>query len=258
MASFPFIHDIPEILDTTGWRWEAFVSPHTPSHGFWVGFDREGNRWLTKLRGNFYAYREIVFARLAQRMGWFCQSSAFLRLDKQSAKVLGVSTSEVHAAHWFMKEHAQTACSPECQLKFLFGRSVETVDNLSGSEIEHLLDWPKSEFAACLFGANEPSGRLFTTDHEFVIIDSEQMFSTNPCTLDNTAWWSRPDGRPSLTGRALAIEVCRDLCDLSSADIEDALTVPKGVSIHKKNQVELRLKASRKFAAEFCASYEQA
>ena len=256
MASFPFIDDIPAVLDTTGWNWERLAAPHACSHDFWVGFDREGNRWLTKLRGAFYAYREIAFARLAQRMGWSCQSSSFLHLDRQSAKELGVSTSEAHAAHWFMNEHAQSACSPECQFSFLLNRSVETVDDLCGSEIEHLLDWPKSDFAACLFGANEPPGRLITIDHELVIIDSEQMFATGPCTLDGTAWWNRPDGSPSPTGRTLALEVCRNLCGLSAADVEDALTVPKGVSVHKKWPIAPKLKMSRKFAAEFCASYE--
>jgi hypothetical protein len=33
-----------------------------------------------------------------------------------------------------------------------------------------------------MFGANELPGKLFTTDHELVVIDSEQMFSARLVT----------------------------------------------------------------------------
>lgn len=251
MPSFPLINEIPAVLDTTGWIWEPFIAPHASSYGFWIGCDQNGDKWLTKLRGASYAYREIVFARLAQRMGWSCQSSAFLRLDKGSARMLGKAVGEVHAAHWFLKEHPSTACSAACPFRFLLGRSVETVDDLCGSEIEHLLDWPRSEFAACLFGANEPPGRLITVNHEFVIIDAEEMFLTGPCHLEGTSWWNLPNGKPSQTGRALALQVCSHLCGLSAADIDNALSIPNGVATRKIWPVSTKLKASREFAAEF-------
>lgn len=248
--------DLPPVLDSTGWTWERYKTTSFPAKDFWLGIDRRGNRWLTKLRGSFYAHREIVFARLAQRMGWSCQSSVFLRVDNHSAQTLGVSTGEVHAAHWFMEEHANTECSAECQLLFSFLRSAETVDDLQNSKIEHLLDWPKSEFAACLFGANERPGRFFTSAHEFVIVDSEQMFLTGPSTLDGTTWWNCPDGRPSPSGRALAVEVCNDLCRLTMNDLEDALSIPEAVSVRRTWAIAPKLKASRTFAAEFCAFSE--
>ncbi len=251
MPSFPPIKELPPVLDSTGWSWNIF---HTPLSDFWLGTDLDGNRWLTKLRGSFRAYREIVFARLAQEMGWSCQSSAFLKLDRSSAKTLGVSASEIHAAHWFMEEHQHSACSINCQFRFLIGRSLETVDDFVGSEISHLLDWPRSDFAACLFGANEPSGRLITTSHEFVIIDSELMFSAGPSDLSGTNWWNCPDGKPSLSGRALALEVCHDLYALSMTDFEEALSIPKSVSVPKHRLIAERLHASRKYAADFIAS----
>lgn len=254
MPSFPLIDELPLVLDPTGWRWELFATPSFPSQSFWIGLDQDGNKWLTKLRGGFYAYREIVFARLAQKMGWSCQSSVFLRIDRNSAKKLGVNANEVHAAHWFLREHAHTQCSAQCQLSFLKDKSIETVDDLSGAEISHLLDWPKSDFAACLFGANEPSGHLFTIDHEFVIIDSEQMFSTDPCAFDCTGWWRRPDGCQSIPGKELALEVCRNFCDLSLADIEGAIAIPEGISVQQTWPIAARLKASRRFAMEFFAS----
>lgn len=257
MPSFPQMKDLPPVLDSTGWTWAPYEAPFCSSIDLWLGSDRKGDKWLIKPRGSFYAYREIVFARLAQKMGWSCQSSAFLRLDKQSAKALGVPTAEIHAAHWFMEEHVHNPCSAECQLTFLFGRSINTVDDLQGFEIEHLLDWPKSELAACLFGANERPDRLYTTSHEFVIIDSEQMFSTDPCSLYESSWCTTPEGHPSPSGRTLAYEVCLALCSLSSADIGDALFIPKGVSVKETWPIAAKLKASRKFAADFCALYDE-
>ncbi|WP_424924324.1 hypothetical protein [Alloalcanivorax xenomutans] len=251
MLSFPLMNDLPQSVSTFGWSWERFVAPYGSSENFWLGTDREGNRWLTKLRGPFYAYREIVFARLAQAMNWSCQSSVFLNLDPVSASVLGVKPDITHAAHWFMPEHKRQLCSGGCAVKFLFDKEIRTVDDLVGSQIEHLLDWPKSEFAAFLFGANEPPGRLFTTAHEFVIIDSEQMFSSGPCDFDTASWWNAPNGEPSLSGRMLAEQVCADLLSLSERDIKDALSIPKGIEVRENWPIAPIIRASRKFAVSF-------
>ncbi|MGA4239432.1 hypothetical protein ACI2TX_21820 [Ralstonia nicotianae] len=249
------MRDLAAVLDTTGWTWERYETLSFPSSTFWLGRDKEGNRWLTKLRGSFRAYREIVFDRLAQAMGWSCQSSAFLKLDVQSSITLGRNSGEVHDAHWFLQEHALSPCSDACQLNFLFDRSFASVDDFQGSKIEHLLDWPKSDFAACLFGANEPSDRLFTAAHEFVIIDSELMFSTGPCRLEGTRWWNLADGNPSPSGRALAAEVCREFCQLSAADIQGALWIPDGIKVQKKWPIAPKLTASRAFAAKFLQAH---
>ncbi|MGF6664988.1 hypothetical protein QF000_006656 [Paraburkholderia atlantica] len=251
MPSFPQMRDLPPVLDATGWRWERYASPSCPSDGFWLGRDTNGNRWLTKLRGSFYAYREIVFDRLAQKMGWSCQSSAFLQLDALSANTLGIDGREIQDLHWFLDEHAPAACSGDCPLDLLCGRSIDSVDDLPVSKFQHLLDWPKSDFAACLFGANDSPGLLITSAHELVIIDSEQMFLTGPVRLDGAAWWNMRDGSPSPSGRKLAREVCQDLCGLSAADIKDALSIPKGISIDKNWPIAPKLKASRLFAADF-------
>jgi hypothetical protein len=244
------------MLDTTGWRWERCQTPSSPSHDFWLGFDLAGSRWLTKLHGDFYAYRELVFARLAQKMGWSCQSSAFMVLDSHSAQELGVSTDEVQAAHWFMDEHPRRKCSSECPLAFLRGRPIEAVDDLAGLRIDHILDWPKSEIAACLFGGNEPPGHLVTTAHEFVIIDSEQMFSSDPSDLTETRWWNNTDGSPSGSGRLLTCEVCRDLCRLSQPELEEALRIPSTLSVTQLWPIAPKLNASREFARRFLIAHE--
>jgi hypothetical protein len=209
---------------------------------------------MTKLRGSFHAYREIVFARMAQKMEWSCQSSAFLCLDHDSAEALGVPANEIHAVHWFLDEHVNKSCSEECKFAPLIGKEFQTVDDLRATEILHILDLAKSDFAACLFGANEPSGHLITKGHEFVIIDSELMFATGPCPLDGTRWWTQRDDMPSPSGQALALEVCREFWSLSSADVEYALALPKGISVTKRWPIATKIKASRKFAADFCAS----
>lgn len=248
MTSFPQMQDIPPVLDSTGWTWERY-SPPSIYHSkiFWLGVDREGNRWLTKLRGSFCAYREIVFARLAQRMGWSCQSSSFLRLDMISAKRLSVPATEVQAVHWFMDEHIFSPCSLECSV----GRTIEILDDLYNSGIKHHLDLAKSDIAACLFGANEPSGRFISTAHDFVIIDSEQMFSTGPCELDGTAWWKHQDGSQSPAGQALALEVCLSLCAISTEDLYNALSIPKTISIQERWPIRPKLLASKEFAIQF-------
>lgn len=90
MPSFPLMRDLPTVIDTKGWNWIRFTAPVAPSHNFWLGTDLQGNRWLTKLTGEFNAYREIVFGRLAQQMNWSCQSTVFMRVDSKSARLLGV------------------------------------------------------------------------------------------------------------------------------------------------------------------------
>lgn len=257
MQSFPLIEELPPVVETHGWIWEPFKAPSTQSHNFWIGVDRQGNRWLTKLTGSFYAYREIVFARLAQRMKWSCQSSVFMKLDKYSAQTLGVTTGEVHAAHWFLDEHVYPPCSLGCELEFLVNKQIRTVEDLLSSQVSHLLDWPKSEIAAYLFGGNEPPGRLFTKAHEFVIIDSELMFATDPCPLDSSPWLTDSGGQSSRSGIALALEVCQGLAALPPLVVEEALYVPENITVQKRWPIAPKLKASRRFAVEFCAAHER-
>lgn len=250
MTSFPLMSELPRVIDTTDWIWERFNATVTPSCNFWIGIDHEGSRWLTKLRGVNRAYREIVFAQLAQAMGWSCQSSVFMRIDRRSAQKLGVQEGEVHAAHWFLDEHPRLPCSLVCALDFFSGKKIDALEDLLGSTIAHLMDWPKSEFAAYLFGGTEIPGGLFTAEHEFVIIDSELMFASQPCEFETCRWWNEPSGQPSRSGRALAFDVCNDLLSLSEREIREALTIPVGIDIPDSEIIGSRLRASRNYAAE--------
>ncbi len=220
---------------------------------FWIGTDRDGNRWLTKLRGDFYAYREIVFGRLAQQMGWSCQTTVFMRLDDQSARIIGAKPGELHAAHWFMDEHAHPPCSEDCNLAPLVGKRVGEVEDIADLAIAHILDWPKSEMAACLFGGNEPPGRLFTKQHEFVIIDSELMFATGPCAFDSTIWWGDND-MPRPSGVELAKEVCSDLLALGQESLKKALALPATVTVQERWSIQPLLYRSFAYAQAFVSS----
>lgn len=243
--------DLPDLVDTAGWDWHCLDHPGAASDGFWVGTDRQGNRWLTKLRGSFYAYREIIFGRLAQALDWSCQSTVFMRLDSSSAAAIGQQAGEVHAAHWFMEEHVLPPCGPNCGLQPMVGCEIFSLEDLLKFDIRHLIDWPKSEFAAYIFGGNEPPGRLFTAAHEFVIIDSEQMFSTGPCPFDTAAWLTEPDGSPSKSGHALAIEVCKQISMLSMELVVQALSLPGGITVELRWPIAQKLQASIDFSREY-------
>lgn len=248
MPSFPQMISLPAWLDTTGWQWERLHLSHHDDDNFWIGVDSQQNRWLTKLRGSFYAYREIAFARLAQSMGWSCQSSVFIRLDADSASIIGRAEGEVHAAHWFMPEHTSGSCGPSCALDALVGKEIRTPDDLRSCEIKHVMDWPKKDFAAYIFGANEPSDHLITTSHELVIIDSEQMFSTYPSDFHSESWLMERDGAHSRSGQELAAQVCRDVAKISPSVAAQALSVPASIQVDMRWEILPLLQASIEFA----------
>jgi hypothetical protein len=135
----------------------------------------------------------------------------------------------------------------------LLDRPVGCVEDIADLTIAHILDWPKSEIAACLFGANEPPGRLITKDHEFVIIDSELMFATKPCHFDSTRWWGDEDS-PTASAVALAKEVCADLLALGEPSLKTALSVPSSIVIQERWPIAPILYKSHAFAQDFISS----
>ena len=251
MPSFPLMVDLPPVLCTKGWDWEQIVNAGHPSDGHWLATDTTGHRWLTKLRGSFYAYREITFAKLAQGIGWSCQSSTYIKLDAASAAIVGAIAGEVHAAHWYMEEHASKPCCVSCPIHPLVGLEVHSANDLDGIDIAHLFDWPKSEFAAFIFGANEPSGRLFTLQHEFVIIDNEQMFSTGPCSFESDLWVGGETGAAYSKGLALASETCADVASITTQLLTQALAIPRGVKVDQRWPIAQNIKQSIKFASQY-------
>jgi hypothetical protein len=251
MPSFPHIVDLPPVIGTNGWTWKQIENPGHPSNGHWLATDIDGHRWLTKLRGSFYAYREITFARLAQEIGWSCQSSTYIRLDAASAAAVGAVAGQVHAAHWYLDEHASRPCSTSCPMRPLADLEVRSIEDLEGIDITHLIDWPKSEFAAYIFGANEPSSRLFTSQHELVIIDNEQMFCTGPCSFESAHWLRGLTGAAYLKGLTIAAEACTDVASITTAKLTQALAVPRGIKIDRRWPIAPKIKQSIKFASAY-------
>ena len=249
MKSFPCIDDVPPLLKTSGWEWKRY---NPTACDFWIGTDLDGSRWLTKLRGGFRGYRELVFARLAQRIGWSCQTSTFIELGDEAVRVFDKPEIErFHAAHWFMPEHPATACSTSCPMTLLINPSIPSINELETFPISNILDWAKSDFAALLFGAHEPSGCFVTQAHEFVIIDSELMFHSGPQPLKWSSWWNKSDGTPSIRGRHLALEVCHQIAAFTESELDAFLRIPEPVEFEHLWSIAPLLKASHCFAKEF-------
>ncbi len=244
MHDAPSMKNLPETLETAGWDWRPCDEANFEADGFWVATAPDGRQWLSKFRGPERAYREIVFDRLAETLGWSCQRSAFIQLSRADAAATGHTVGEVHGVHSFFEEHPDSRCDDiHCGFEPLIGREIATVEDLAGIDIDHLLDWPRAEFAANLFGANEPSGRLITRDHRLVIIDSELMFSTGPWNIFDTHW------ARTRSGYEMATAICRDLAALTTADLDAALRATSLVDANTVRNVSARLRAARAYAS---------
>lgn len=258
MALLPLLSDLPAIIQTTGWAWEPFEAPDHPSHDFWIGTDGFGHRWLTKLRGSFYGYRELVFERLAQRLGWSCQSSAFAVLDENALPIrLRLAAEHTQLLSWLLPEHRPHSCGPNCpydplrlRLKAQTGDPLELIE---GSGLRDFIAWPLSQILAPLLGGNEPAGYLITIDHQVVMIDGEQMFSTSPSDVRETNWWQLRDGSPSRAGQRLTKEACAAVAALSDADLQVCLEIPKGIEIRFLWNIRKLLFEARDYARAFAA-----
>ena len=100
-------------------------------------------------------------------------------------------------------------------------RSLETnpVEVMAGVRVKNMLDWARGEILGYLCGQFEPSGRVFTRDHEFVLIDNELMWSETP----GSPWdcrWLHFNGKVSEAGVSLASEVCQHFCNLPDQEID--------------------------------------
>lgn len=246
MPNHPQISSLPKFINSYGWTWKSLEDK---GHDFWLGTDLQGNRWLTKLRGSFYAYREIVFARMFQELGWSIQSSCFLKLDKTSALEIGGEENEVHSIHWFMEEHQFGGCSINCPLVSLNGNL--TIDDFMKSGVINIRDLLKSEIAIYIFGANEPCGYFFTPEHALVIIDSEQVFSTQPVQIEDSPWFADKDGLK------LALEVCSEIAAITNSQINRFLDIPQEISVEETWPIKNRLCEGIAYAREFLKSYSE-
>lgn len=240
------------MLHTKGWIWEKYELQGITCKKFWLGTDLNGCRWLAKLKGSFYGYREIVFAKLAQRMGWCCQTSTFAQLDNESLRILGVDHScRTQAVHYFLDQHKRSSCSPNCP--YVFIKDPQEAKRLIkpdyGQEILNIL---RAGYSSILFGAGEPSEIFLTASDEVVIIDNEQMFAT-PISWGpfRTEWENDQDNDTAATLKAIKRDICGDIAALTDKDISNSIRIPDEVSVREQWQLNDSIQAAHEYARSF-------
>lgn len=249
MTSAPLISDLPDMVAAEGWEWNPFETPMSSGSGFWLGTDTQGRRWLAKLRGRDSGLRELAFARAAQRLGWSCQSSMFESLPASSrVRRECKDVDPVQLVHWYYEE----ADYSDPVVKALLAPIQEglndprrhPLDAVTNAPIISFIDWPRSEIAACLFGANETCGRLLTTALANVIIDSELMFASMPDLSLDTSWLHADAKTGQAKGLALSLEVCESVASLSANALEAFAKPPRGVRVQLRQPIEPVMRAA--------------
>lgn len=104
---------------------------------------------------------------------------------------------------------------------------------------------------AHLCGANEPSGRLITPDHYLVLVDNEQMFSTQPADLWTCGWLLNKEGVPSSLGIEIATELCERIVDVADKEFYALAAYPGTCRVELPRPIERLLRAAKHAAGEF-------
>jgi hypothetical protein len=232
--------NLPVHLVAVDWAW-------TQLKEYWVAIDHEERKWLVKMTGSSCAYREHVFAALAQRLDISCQSSVYLTIPRNAPPMLNGTERESHQlAIWFLNEHQASSCSQEqCPLTVLKNLELNSEANLQTllySGVSRAIDLIHGEILGYLCGQLEPSGCLFTGDHRFVQIDNELMFDSDPISLEESPsrWLRFPSGRKCVK------TVCGRLSELSDEELIGLAQIPEGYVVRCKNDIPRRLLAAKK------------
>ena len=252
----PKIADLPRGLISSDWKWRlpSGDESHRLKHGWRIGTDPQARQWLVKMKGSFYAYREHVFASVAQRLGISCQSSTYLVIDENSP-VLRRPTGNAEPfqlALWFMDQHCADACSPACPCSVVIGRdqnfeAIVRAKNAGGADFD---DMVRGDVLGHLCGQLEPHGHFFTRNHEYVIIDNECMFHDLPC-LHMYSWLDVPGVRPVI------IELCRKFVDLADNELCSITSVPNNYIVSNGRNLLEDLCAAKKAAGEYLELFDE-
>lgn len=228
---FPKSLSLGPLLTSEEWSWEPFGFSD-----FWIGKDRDGQCWLVKFRGGFRAVRERAFSVIAQALGISCQSSTFLTVPKDCPPFLSSqsaidSTDCCQLAIWLLDEHDHTKLCDPCplrELNELWCQNPYDISVLRSSPIENAIDIARGEMLGMLCEMHEPPGWFFTTDHRFVQIDNELMFSSSAGADLHRSPWLQDEGGTKEAGLNEAIRLCEDILSLPEETFEEALRLPAG------------------------------
>jgi hypothetical protein len=217
-----------------------------------IGVDRESRKWLVKMTGSFYGYREHVFASLAQRLGLSCQSSTYLLIDQNNKNIHRESgnAERFQLAVWLMDEHARQPCSPTCPFQEAYGKQVDfqSIMRARDSGLTHFDDLIRGEILGHLCGQLEPHGDFITSDHEYVMIDNECMFHDDKPCLSACEW----NGKKT---RPIVIGVCKSLVNVHEDELRSIATVPDGYTVTKGRNLYDDLCAAKTAANEYIERY---
>jgi len=245
---YPKIVELPLQVDATNWTWSK-----TEDNGFYIGHETNGTNWLVKCRGSFYALRERAAAYLMQAVGINTQSSSFLVLPNNSLPVLEKPNIERYQlAILYIDEHnGDCVAGDSCPLNNI-NEQFNKAPFLKACSISNMIDWVKLEVMACLCGANEPSGRLFSKDHTMFVIDNEQMFSTRPSNpIGCTSWFEEEyDATMKLT-----LDLCEKLSKMTKQDINIFTTIPDGYIVNEQWSIAELMTLTVQYAKDFLQQY---
>jgi hypothetical protein len=255
---YPLVSELPAVVDARKWEWKPFADPWG-NLDFFVGTDELGNQWLTKLRGGFRGYREIVFERLVQSAGWRCQSSTFAILESRSLSRCKIATREsTQIVTRLLREHGAADCNPGCPIgQFrgdLFSQDGDPLVRLAASPLTDALNFAREQILAPLLGGVEPAGCLTTLDHQVFLIDGELMFAGEPSDVRKTSWWKRRDGSPWPNGQRLTHSICAVVGSFEDYQLQSFLEKPAELKIELSWQICPLLYNARDYARAFSRS----
>jgi hypothetical protein len=226
---FPTSLSLPILLRGDSWQWEIreFLGKE-----YWIGTDPDGQQWLIKPRNGIHVACERVFSIIAQSIGIRCQSSAYLKVPKNSPPRTNRTAclppdANCHLAIWFFDEHPAERCGDDCSIPSDASMPDEgaTYDSMAHDlGYENMMHYVRGQMLACLCNLEEPIEFLLTTDHELILIDNEFMWYCEQDLRDSPLLLS--NGLIDKSKLQIATKLCEEVIALPDEIFERALRLP--------------------------------
>lgn len=234
-----------------GWEWEKRAYGVFPVYNFWTAKDPFGNSWIVKFTGSFYSYRELVYSRLASRLGLNARNVRLVWISEQDLRKTDQEDSEPFQLLLEpINVHDAKPCDMDCQYPEFVRRINEDNDfcEFALSASYNAVDYILKDFLADIFGANEPSEYLFGADHRLYIIDNEQMFSTQSRGKISAPWLFDRKEVCSESGHKLLQNLCQKIVSLSDVDLLHISKRPEEYQVNMRWDVLPILRQGKKVA----------